>query len=144
MGIAPQAKNERPAPSINVTPLIDVVLVLLITFMVVAPSIEPKLDVTLPAVVQQAGAEMPEQLILELGHDGSLVLGGEPIARDHLYDSLVAAFAVRDERNLFFRAHPDSVYGDVISVLDLARAAGAENIGTVVVETASVGEAGAP
>jgi biopolymer transport protein ExbD len=127
-----------------VTPLIDVVLVLLITFMVVAPSLEPKFDVTLPAVVEQVGSEVPEQLVLELEEDGSLRLAGEPIEREHLYDQLAAAFAAREERNLFFRAHPDSVYGDVVSVLDLAKAAGAEHIGTVVVETASVGEAGAP
>ncbi len=143
MGIAPQAKARRPAPMINVTPLIDVVLVLLITFMVVAPSLEPKLDVTLPAIVERTGSEVPEQLILELGPDGSLQLAGESVPREQLYDRLVASFAAREKRDLFFRAHPDSVYGDVISVLDLARAAGAEHIGTVV-ETASVGEADAP
>jgi biopolymer transport protein ExbD len=125
--------------------LIDVVLVLLITFMVVAPSLEPKFDVTLPAVVERSGSEMPEQLILELEEDGSLRLAGETIEREQLSDHLVAVFAAREERNLFFRAHPNSVYGDVISVLDVAKAAGAEHIGTVVVvETASVGEAGAP
>jgi biopolymer transport protein ExbD len=136
-----KSRGGRPAPLINVTPLIDVVLVLLITFMVIAPSLEPNLDVGLSAIVRQPSAEVPNQLLLELGADGSLVLSGEPVARGELHDRLVGALSHRDERILFFRADPESVYGDVVSVLDVARAAGAEDIGTVV--EASVGEAGA-
>jgi biopolymer transport protein ExbD len=143
MGIATQSRGRRPAPLINVTPLIDVVLVLLITFMVVAPSLEPNLDVGLSAVVHDPEATVPDQLLLELNADGSVLLSGESVERADLHDRLAGALAHRDERILFFRAHPESVYGDVVSVLDVARTAGAENIGTVVDE-ASVGEAGAP
>jgi biopolymer transport protein ExbD len=118
-------------PSMNVTPLVDVVLVLLIIFMVVTPLLVKQFHVHLPPQQQAdrpAEADEP-QVVLQLRAGGELRLNGRPIAREDLPERLRRVFAAREDDVLFFDATDDAPYGEAVHAMDLARGAGAVTIG---------------
>ena len=124
-------RRRGPAPVINVTPLVDVVLVLLIIFMVVIPMADERLGVALPTQRMAAAPEdVPEQLLLDLRADGTVYLDGEPVAREALRAALRRRLA-SGRPPVFFRAERDALYRDAVAILDVARGAGATSIGTV-------------
>jgi len=129
----PGAGGGRPRPIINVTPLVDVVLVLLIIFMVVAPMLDLRLGVGLPAERTDVDPIEPEeQLVVDLEPDGQVTLNGEVVERSRLAAVLGPAIRARRDRTVFFRGDPDVFYGDAVRILDIVRGAGAQTIGTVV------------
>lgn len=125
-------RGRRPAPSMNVTPLVDVVLVLLIIFMVVTPLLTRKFWVHVPvkddpaAPPPPAAAQVP--VVLTLGADGSLRINQERIEPDELRGRLERVLAARADRTLFFDAEPGASYGPAVEAMDLARGAGAFTI----------------
>jgi len=124
-------RSTRVRPVVNVTPLVDVVLVLLIVFMVVAPLLERELGIRLPST--RVGARPPDaaQVVLALDDGGVLRLDGERIALADLPDRLAPLLAARTAPVVFFQAADDVRYGDAVRVLDAARGAGAREIATV-------------
>lgn len=119
-------------PVMNVTPLVDVVLVLLIIFMVVTPLLTKKFYVHLPP--QKEAEPQPQQddepqLLLRLERDGTLRINGKPVAQSELPERLRRIFAARDYDVLFFDASDLAPYGQAVEVMDLARGAGAVTIG---------------
>ncbi|MCX8071722.1 MAG: biopolymer transporter ExbD [Candidatus Binatia bacterium] len=123
--------GRRPAPTINVTPLVDVVLVLLIIFMVVTPLLDRKFWVHTPkqektAVQQLEQSDTP--LVLRIGADGSLEINGTVLRRDELGERLPRMFAARDDHVLFIAAADSVPYGTVVETMDAAREAGAVTI----------------
>ncbi len=116
---------------INITPLIDVMLVLLIIFMVVTPVASKSLDIALPRVPtgEESKAPVPEALVLEMKTDGlrlnRLALTGLDDFGERLRDILLS----RSDKTLFVRAEGSVGYAQVIAALDVARGAGAERIG---------------
>jgi biopolymer transport protein ExbD len=115
---------------INVTPLIDVLLVLLIIFMCVAPPVPTALGAALPRPDISAGPPAPA-LVLEVRTD-ELALNTVPVLTlEDLDRRLRAAFETRGERTLFVRAADDVAYERVVAAIDVAEGAGASRVGLV-------------
>jgi len=125
--------KEGPRSDINVTPLIDVVLVLLIVFMVLVPSMLKHLTAAVPKKADESTPQPPgESLIMvELTADRELSLSGEPIAPDQLAVKLAERLRSDSQKVVFFKADDDAPYGEVIHLMDVARGAGARTLAVV-------------
>ena len=109
---------------INVTPFIDVMLVLLIIFMVAAPLATVDIAVDLPSSTAQPQARPDKPLFLTVKPDLSLSLGDEPVARDALGAALIRATNGDNDARIFLRGDKTVSYGEVMEVMNLLRAAG--------------------
>jgi biopolymer transport protein TolR len=116
---------------INVTPFVDVMLVLLIIFMVTAPMLQQGLDVDLPDTQSQPMRMSEEPLVLTVMKDGSTHLASVAVPLDELGPKLEAIFEGREDRELYLRADQDVPYGIVVKAMAAARAAGATSLGIV-------------
>jgi len=115
---------------INVTPLVDVCLVLLIIFMVVTPMIVTGVQVKLPAShTADALGEASRQLPIAVKDDGTLFVDAAVIRREQLGDELRARHDAHPERPVVVRADGQVKYGEVVSVLDACRNAGFRDVG---------------
>ena len=120
--------------SINVTPLIDVLLVLLIIFMVVTPILTKALQSDIPEKLDQPIPQeySQTQLVVRVGADGGISLNREQLTLMSFPERLREVFAQRGGRKvIFLDADDDALYGTVVQVMDLARSSGAETIGVV-------------
>jgi biopolymer transport protein ExbD len=109
---------------INVTPFIDVILVLLIIFMVAAPLATVDVKVDLPASTAHAQPRPDKPLFLTVKEDLSLVLGDTPVPREGLGAALDQAAGHDHDQRVFLRADKGVPYGELMTVLNLMRAAG--------------------
>ena len=109
---------------INVTPFIDVMLVLLIIFMVAAPLATVDVPVDLPASSAPPQQRPPKPVYLTLKADGSLALGDNPVTRDALADVLATATNGDKEERIFLRGDRAVAYGEVMGVMNDLRRAG--------------------
>lgn len=116
---------------INVTPLVDVCLVLLIIFMVMVPRKVPEISVRVPPESKQQQRQKPNQetLVVGLTKDGGVTLNRNPIDRVKLADEISRQLEVRDKKVVFVDFDDDAKYGAAVEVLDLAKQAGAEVLG---------------
>ena len=108
---------------INVTPFIDVMLVLLIIFMVAAPLATVDIAVDLPSSSAEPQQRPDKPVYLTLKSDLTLAIGDDPVARDHLTSALDAASGGNKEDRIFLRADRSVPYGEVIRVMNELRAA---------------------
>jgi biopolymer transport protein ExbD len=109
---------------INVTPFIDVMLVLLIIFMVAAPLATVDVPVNLPASSAEPQPRPEKPLYLTINTDLSLTFGNDPVSRDVLSAMLDTATRSNKDTRIFLRADRAVPYGEVIEVMNLLRAAG--------------------
>ncbi|MEN3812256.1 TonB system transport protein ExbD [Chromobacterium piscinae] len=116
---------------INVTPFIDVMLVLLIIFMVAAPLSSVDQRIELPASRAKPAPRPDKPLIVTLQPDRSLLLGDKPAPLARLGEALDAATGGRRDTPLFFQADRAAAYEDVMAVMDALRAAGYLQVGLV-------------
>ncbi len=116
---------------INVTPMIDVLLVLLIIFMITLPLGRTTIDVQVPPEQKQQNQKQraSDQIVLELTADGGYAINTKPYALSQLDQALHQIYDVRDAKLMFIKSAPNRVYGDVISAMDIARGAGVQIIG---------------
>jgi biopolymer transport protein ExbD len=121
---------------INVTPFIDVMLVLLIIFMVAAPLATVDIAVDLPAATAPPQVRPPQPLFLTIRPDLSLTLGNDTVARDALGAALGGAAKGDKEARIFLRADKAVPYGELMAVMNLLRAAGFLKVALVGLETA--------
>ncbi len=121
----------QPLSEINVTPFVDVMLVLLIIFMVTAPMMHQGIDVELPETSTLPLRVTDEPLILTVKKDGGTFVGRKEIQPEDLKEKLAAIFEGRDSKELFLRADKAAPYGAVVKALAAAREAGAKKLGMV-------------
>ncbi|MGH9533504.1 MAG: ExbD/TolR family protein [Terriglobales bacterium] len=117
---------------INVTPLVDVMLVLLIIFMVITPMLQKGLNVQLahtkhPVPLKKANAT--NAVIIGISHDGKIFLGNKIISLDQLSDSVNKLIAKRLDKTVYIKADARAQYVNVVGVVKAVRAAGVDEVG---------------
>lgn len=124
--------SDQDMAEINVTPLVDVMLVLLIIFMIAAPMLHQGVDVDLPdADADPLPLETEDPIVLSLNQDGLIYLREEPIHPSQLVERLEPVLARRSGEMVFLKADERLPYGEVMGVLDLLNRGGIGDIGLV-------------
>jgi biopolymer transport protein ExbD len=123
----------RPSGEINVTPLIDIVLVLLIIFMVMTPVMLKELVAKVPQksteLVPQPPGENP--IVVELDARDQLSLNGEPLAAEALAGEVAERLRHDRQKVVFFRIDDDANYGRAVRIMDICKGAGAATLGII-------------
>jgi biopolymer transport protein ExbD len=126
-------KREMDVSSaINVTPMVDVMLVLLIIFMVITPMLQKGVSVDLAKTdnpVQMPDADKEDALLVAITRDGKVFFGKEQIAPDQLSDKIRDKLVNRVDKRVFIKADARARYKNVIEVVDNVRAAGVDQLG---------------
>jgi biopolymer transport protein TolR len=130
-GSARRSRRRRPMAEINVTPFVDVMLVLLIVFMVTAPLLTVGVPVDLPKTKAQALSQENEPLSITVKRDGRIFLQNSPIAAEDLLAKLTAISANGVDQRIYVRGDRAVDYGRVMEVMGLLSAAGYTHIGLV-------------
>jgi biopolymer transport protein TolR len=115
---------------INVTPMIDVLLVLLIIFMLVVPMSRKAIDLQLPDPTETTqSSSPPPQIVLEVKPANVFLINKQPVTKDNLAKRLTEIYKDRPEKIIFVNGDPKLKYSDVIFAMDVARGAGVKVIG---------------
>ncbi len=122
-----------PSNEINITPYIDILLVLLIIFMVIQPTIQYDLEARVP---QEMPEDLPENLIIKsdaivvsIDTQGALRINQDGVTLDQLGTRLFDIYSARANKNMFIQGDTDLPFGDVINIIDIAKGAGVGDIG---------------
>jgi biopolymer transport protein ExbD len=117
---------------INVTPLVDVMLVLLIIMMIIAPLLQQGVALTLPTALNSSEKpETQEDTVIQITADGTPHVNGQPVQLGDLRRRVEAALELKKQRIVLVRADIDAPYGDVMRALDELRSAAIEDIGLI-------------
>ena len=135
MAFNPGGDADEPVAEINVTPLVDVMLVLLIIFMIAAPLATVDVPIDLPASTAERQPRPKKPLFLTIKQDLTLALGEESISRDNLRAALDRQTNTDNQQRIFLRADKAVPYGDMMQVMNALRAAGYLKIALVGLET---------
>jgi len=127
MGVG--GKSRTTMAEINVTPLVDVMLVLLIIFMITAPMLQHELDVNLPVAAGVPQVTTEDQVVLTVNKQGSIYLDQTVYTLDTLRPKLQTLYQTRRNKDIFLRADADVPYGKVIQVMDEVKKAGILKLG---------------
>jgi len=127
MGVG--GKSRTTMAEINVTPLVDVMLVLLIIFMITAPMLQHELDVNLPVAAGIPQVTTEDQVVLTVNKQGNIYLDQTTYTLDTLRPKLQTLYQTRRNKDIFLRADTDVPYGKVIQVMDEVKKAGILKLG---------------
>jgi biopolymer transport protein TolR len=124
--------DEPILSEINVTPLVDVMLVLLVIFMITAPMMHRGIEVALPrADAQNLPTRVEDPLVVSINRDGVVYVANTPIHPSQLVERLQPLLESRADKSVFLKGDRDAAYGSVITVLDVLRKGGIEHIGMI-------------
>ncbi len=132
MGISKRDEGKKVNSNINVTPMVDVMLVLLIIFMVITPMLNNKVNVELPqanAAIVMENANKEDAVTVAVTRDGKAYLGGDVVNVDDLGAKIGEKLTNKTDKQVFLRADIRANYGKVMDVVDQIRAAGVSNLG---------------
>ena len=124
-----------PKCDINITPYIDILLVLLIIFMVITPVRQMDLDVKVPQPPPTDQTNLPVDpsvIVVSVGDAAQIAVNQEPVEISALGPKLQEIYSARANKNMFISASPKLPYGDVVKVIDIAKGAGVGDIGLII------------
>jgi biopolymer transport protein TolR len=132
MGIAKRDEGAKVNSNINVTPMVDVMLVLLIIFMVITPMLQKDITVDLAKVSnpqQMTDADKEDAIVVAITRDGSIYLGRDRIDPDQLTNKIKDRIASQVNKEVYVRSDARAKYKNVVEVVDNVRSAGVDDLG---------------
>jgi biopolymer transport protein TolR len=147
MALAKRNEGAKVNSNINVTPMVDVMLVLLIIFMVITPMLQKGVSVDLAKVnnpEQMPDADKEDALIVAVMRDGKIFFGNDAIAPDSLTQKVKDRLSNRVDKRVYVRADARAKYGSVVEVVDNVRAAGVDQLGLLTDQRKNTGQTPPP
>jgi biopolymer transport protein ExbD/biopolymer transport protein TolR len=138
MGINKRDEGKKVNSNINVTPMVDVMLVLLIIFMVVTPMLNNKVNVDLPtanAAIVMENANKEDAVVVAVTRDGRTFLGSNQVTDDDLGPKISSMLENKTNKEVFMRADQRANYGKVMDAVDGIRSAGVNQLGLLTEKT---------
>ncbi|MCI0350080.1 MAG: biopolymer transporter ExbD [Acidobacteriales bacterium] len=132
MALAKRDEGSKVNSDINVTPMVDVMLVLLIIFMVVTPMLQKGASVDLAQTnnpVPMADADKEDAVLVAVTRDGKIFLGSEQVVLDSLTSRVKSALEKKTDKKVFVKSDARAKYGYVVDVVDNVRSAGVDQLG---------------
>jgi biopolymer transport protein TolR len=131
MAMGGRNDNRGIMAEINVTPLVDVMLVLLVIFMVTAPMMQQGVQVNLPKANTKAMTPQDEAVVVSVDKNGKVFINKDQIPASDLRNRLTAMFASREKKEVFLKADAGVPYGEVVRAMADIKGAGIERLGMV-------------